>query len=210
MGLPLLHTQRSTDPLSKSPRRSPPPYNSGQEVEVGAAADVRTLDGYSAVVLGGALYMGRWHKDAAAFLKRYRQPLAELPLAIFAMGPATMEEADVAASRQQLDHALEAAPELSPAAVAIFGGVVDPSKLRFPFTRMAASDARDWEAVGRGATTSPRCSPRILPRCRRERRPRSSGQRQRLVRRRVGPLLRSVTLIRHRPAFRGALVRLPS
>ena len=92
--------------------------------------------------------MGRWHKDAAAFLKRYRQPLAELPLAIFAMGPATMEEADVAASRQQLDHALEAAPELSPAAVAIFGGVVDPSKLRFPFTRMAASDARDWEAVG--------------------------------------------------------------
>lgn len=32
-------------------------------------------------------------------------------------------------------------------ATAIFGGVVDPSKLRFPFSRMGASDARDWDAV---------------------------------------------------------------
>jgi menaquinone-dependent protoporphyrinogen oxidase len=117
------------------------------EVEVAPAADVRALDGYRAVVLGGALYMGRWHQDAAGFLKRHRHALQEMPLAVFAMGPKTMAEADVAASRKQLDHALAAVQELTPVAVAIFGGVVDPSKLRFPFKRMPASDARQWDAI---------------------------------------------------------------
>lgn len=120
----------------------------GYEVDVAAAADVWALDDYSAVVLGGALYMGRLHQDAAGFLKRHRDVLKEIPLAVFAMGPKTMAEDDVAASRKQLDHALAAVPELTPVAVAIFGGVVDPSKLRFPFKRMPASDARDWDAIG--------------------------------------------------------------
>jgi menaquinone-dependent protoporphyrinogen oxidase len=122
--------------------------DSGHEVDVAAAADVRALDGYSAVVLGGALYMGRLHQDAAGFLERHRRALEEIPLAVFAMGPKTTAEADVAASRKQLDHALGAVPDLAPVAVAIFGGVVDPSKLRFPFKRMPASDARDWDAIG--------------------------------------------------------------
>jgi menaquinone-dependent protoporphyrinogen oxidase len=121
---------------------------SGHEVDVAAAADVRALDDYSAVVLGGALYMGRLHQDAGGFLKRHRHALRELPLAVFAMGPKTVAEADLVASRKQLDHALAAVPELTPAAVTIFGGVVDPGKLRFPFTRMPASDARDWDAIG--------------------------------------------------------------
>jgi menaquinone-dependent protoporphyrinogen oxidase len=120
----------------------------GHEVDVGPAADVRALDGYSAVVLGGALYMGRYHQDAVRFLKRHRHALDELPLAVFAMGPRTLADAEVASSRKQLDRALEAVPELTPAAVAIFGGAVDPSKLRFPFKRMPASDARDWDAIG--------------------------------------------------------------
>jgi menaquinone-dependent protoporphyrinogen oxidase len=119
----------------------------GYEVDVGAAADMRTIDGYSGVVLGGALYMGHWHKEAVRFLKQHRHALEEIQLAVFAMGPKTLAEADVAASRKQLDDALETVPELTPALVAIFGGVVDPSKLRFPFKRMEASDARDWDAI---------------------------------------------------------------
>jgi menaquinone-dependent protoporphyrinogen oxidase len=121
--------------------------DSGREVDVAAAAYVGELDDYGAVLLGGALYMGRLHQDAAGFLKRHRDALRELPLAVFAMGPKTLAASDVAASRKQLDHALEAYPELTPVAVAVFGGVIDPGKLRFPFTRMPASDARDWDAI---------------------------------------------------------------
>ena len=121
--------------------------NRGHQVDVEPAADVRALDGYSAVVLGGALYVGRYHQDAVRFLKRHADALNGIPLAVFAMGPKTLADAEVSSSRKQLDRALEAVPELTPAAVAIFGGVVDPSKLRFPFTRMPASDARDWDAI---------------------------------------------------------------
>jgi len=87
------------------------------------------------------------HQDARRFLTRHRQALAERPLAVFAMGPRTLGEEDVAESRRQLDHDLAKFRELEPVAVAIFGGVVDPAKLRFPFKRMPASDARDWDAI---------------------------------------------------------------
>ena len=47
----------------------------------------------------------------------------------------------------QLERALAKERELHPVAVTIFGGVVDPAKLRFPLNRMQASDARDWDAI---------------------------------------------------------------
>lgn len=119
----------------------------GYDVDLRPAAEVRTLDGYTAVVLGGAIYTGRWHRAATGFLKRHRGRLATTPLAVFAMGPRTLAPADVVASRIQLDKALAAVPDLEPYAVAIFGGVIDPTGLRFPFSRMPASDARDWTAI---------------------------------------------------------------
>jgi menaquinone-dependent protoporphyrinogen oxidase len=111
------------------------------------AADVHDLDGYDAVVLGGSLYVGRWHRDAVRFLERHREALVSVPLAVFALGPKTLAEAEVADSRAQLEVALSKLPELQPVAVAIFGGVVDPTKLHFPLTRMAASDARNWDEI---------------------------------------------------------------
>jgi menaquinone-dependent protoporphyrinogen oxidase len=120
----------------------------GRAVELCAARDVRAVEPYEGVVLGGALYTGRWHRDARAFLKQHRHALAERPVAVFGMGPRTLAANDVADSRAQLDKALAAVPEVKPLSVAIFGGVVDPTQLRFPFNRMPASDARDWDAIG--------------------------------------------------------------
>lgn len=113
----------------------------GLEVEVAAAGDAGSIEGYDAVVLGGALYTGRLHGDARAFLRRHG---AARPLAVFAMGPKTLAAEEVAQSRAQLEKALGGLESVS---VAIFGGVVDPAKLRFPFSRMPASDARDWDAI---------------------------------------------------------------
>jgi len=120
---------------------------SGHEVDVRAAADVRDLGGYDGVILGGALYMGRWHGDAVGFLERHRHALATIPIAVFARGPHTLADADVAGSRAQLDRGLAKVPDVSPSAVAIFGGVVNPTTLRFPLSKMHASDARDWQAI---------------------------------------------------------------
>jgi menaquinone-dependent protoporphyrinogen oxidase len=121
--------------------------SAGLDVDVTAAADVGLLRGYDAVVLGGALYTGRLHKDARRFLTRHRDALSVRTVAVFALGPKSVEASDVAASRAQLDRSLSKTPEVEPVSVAIFGGVVDPAKLRFPFSRMPACDARDWDAI---------------------------------------------------------------
>jgi menaquinone-dependent protoporphyrinogen oxidase len=119
----------------------------GHGVDVRAADEVRTLDAYSGVVLGGALYTGRWHGDARDFLKRHCDALESMALAVYAMGPKTLDKADVAGSRAQLDAALAKTPNVTPTLVVVFGGVFDPRSLRFPFNRLSASDARDWDAI---------------------------------------------------------------
>ena len=115
---------------------------------VDAVCGVADLSEYGAVVLGGALYMGRWHRGARGFLDRHREALAELPFAVFALGPPSLDKADD--SRAQLQRALDHA-HVTPDAVAIFGGVIDPANLRFPFNRLPKTDERDWRAIERWA-----------------------------------------------------------
>jgi menaquinone-dependent protoporphyrinogen oxidase len=119
----------------------------GLSTTIESAEAVESLDGFRAVVLGGSLYMGRWHKQATRFLHRHRKALATLPVAVFALGPGKDTPEDFAQSRQQLDRALEKEPGVQPRAVAVFGGVVDPDRLRFPFNRMPKADLRDWSAI---------------------------------------------------------------
>jgi menaquinone-dependent protoporphyrinogen oxidase len=120
----------------------------GHEADVRPASEVGTLAPYGAVVIGGALYAGRWHRDARRFLARHRDELASIPVAVFAMGPLKLEPDQIKSSRDQLDHALANEHQLEPVAIAIFGGVIDTSKLRFPLNRcMETSDARDWDAI---------------------------------------------------------------
>jgi menaquinone-dependent protoporphyrinogen oxidase len=118
-----------------------------REVELRRAADVEDLTPYDGVVLGGSLYFGRLHEDVVRFVAKHRRTLSELPVAVFALGPKTAEPQDLAESRAQLDKALRKAPEVVPSSVAVFGGVIDPTKLRFPLSRMSSSDARDCDAI---------------------------------------------------------------
>lgn len=119
----------------------------GLSTKVERAAEIRDLQGFRAVVLGGSIYFGRWHRDARGFLHRHRAALESLPLAVFALGPGKATAEDFAASRKQLDEALAKAEGTVPRAVAVFGGAVDPEKLRFPLSRMAKTDIRDWEQI---------------------------------------------------------------
>jgi menaquinone-dependent protoporphyrinogen oxidase len=119
----------------------------GRDVDVRRAAEVDDLAPYAGVVLGGSFYFGRWHEDAVRFLKSYRGELCRLPVWAFGLGPKTSEPDEISAARPQLDKALGKVPEVTPRSVAVFGGVIDPSKLHFPLNKLPASDARDWDAV---------------------------------------------------------------
>lgn len=127
------------------------------------AAEIRDLDGYRAVVLGGSIYMGRWHRSAHAFLRRHRGALAERPLAVFALGPTERGPIDFESARAQLDSAL-AKHDVKPVLVEVFGGRIDPGRLPFPLSKMPAEDARDWEVIAAWAEALPEAlEPALAP-----------------------------------------------
>ena len=129
-------------------------------VDLQPARDVRTLEGYHAVVLGAPLYMFHLHKDALRFLSRNQKALTGLPVAVFAGGPFGDGDGNQWQEvRKQLDQELAKFPWLKAVAVEVIGGKFDPSMLRFPWNlvpalrRMPASDLRDWDAFRRWAST---------------------------------------------------------
>lgn len=59
----------------------------GMPAEAVPARSVTDVSSYDAVVVGGGLYAGRWHKDARRFVRRHGRELAERPLWLFSSGP---------------------------------------------------------------------------------------------------------------------------
>jgi menaquinone-dependent protoporphyrinogen oxidase len=59
----------------------------GLQVEVKKLRDVNAVDSYDAVVLGSAVYMGNWLKEAREFLDRHADELSQRPTWLFASGP---------------------------------------------------------------------------------------------------------------------------
>jgi menaquinone-dependent protoporphyrinogen oxidase len=127
----------------------------GVSVDCEPIRKVKTIEGYSAVVLGAPLYMFHWHKEALRFLSQHRKTLADhLPLAIFAGGPFGQGDGNEWQEvRAKFDLELAKFPWLTPISVEIVGGKFDPAKLRFPYNlipalkKMPASDLRDWVAI---------------------------------------------------------------
>ncbi|MFF5497396.1 flavodoxin domain-containing protein [Streptomyces aquilus] len=61
------------------------------------AASVANVADYDAVVVGGGLYAGRWHRHARRFVRRHHRALAGKPLWLFSSGPldASASEKDI-------------------------------------------------------------------------------------------------------------------
>ena len=118
------------------------------DVEFGEAREVRSQPGHgpgqarrwTLVVLGAPLYSGRWHRDAHRFLRRHRKELADVPVAVFGMGPRNDDVLAWERSRTQLDRALAKHSWLTPTAVMVFGGVDPPDK-------RPRRDLRDWTKI---------------------------------------------------------------
>jgi len=113
------------------------------DVTVSPAREVRAPVGeHDLVVVGGAIYRGRWHHDAHRFLTRHRKELATVPVAVFGMGPRADTAEAWTRARAQLDRALARHGWLPPVAVTVFGGVDPPTRAGRP-----RRDIRDWDAI---------------------------------------------------------------
>jgi menaquinone-dependent protoporphyrinogen oxidase len=130
----------------------------GLEAEVQRARDVRSLGAYGAVVLGAPLYIGRWPKDARAFLSRHQTALAQRPVAVFSGGALHADEEQWRGVQAQIDKILAQFPWLTPVSVLVVGAKYDPATLNFahgilaklppsPLHNEPAADIRDWDAI---------------------------------------------------------------
>jgi menaquinone-dependent protoporphyrinogen oxidase len=136
----------------------------GIKNELRKAREVRSLDGYGAIILGAPLYMFHWHADALNFLSRLRPALLKRPVAVFVLGPFHDDEKEKQGAREQLDKELAKYPWFKPLDIQIFAGAFDPKKLGFPYSllialpanpmkKMPPSDARNWPEIRSWAAT---------------------------------------------------------
>jgi len=130
----------------------------GLQVKIARVQDPLLVGDYSAVILGGALYMGRLPGEFHHFLAQNRHVLSTLRPWFFVLGPLGTEAKDFDAARKQAEKQLAKHSWLKPAELQIFGGRLDMRTLRFPFSLLrhmpafreqakCAMDVRDWEAI---------------------------------------------------------------
>ncbi len=126
----------------------------GFAVDVRPAGSVQRLDGYDAVVVGGALYAARWHPEARRFVRHHIAALLVRPAWFFSSGPldASAAEKDIAPVRG-LRPLMEQACARGHVTL---GGRLAPDARGFVAGKMARKWAGDWrddEQVRRFAHT---------------------------------------------------------
>lgn len=123
--------------------------DAGLDVETLPPEDVTSLDGYDAVVLGSAIYVGRWMDAARQFVDRHGAALATVPLWLFTSGPigdpplpaGEPEETPLVAERLKAHGHRSFAGRLDRMSLGFFERTVTKA-LRAP-----DGDFREWEAV---------------------------------------------------------------
>jgi menaquinone-dependent protoporphyrinogen oxidase len=122
----------------------------GLEVELAEAAEVTDVAEYEAVVLGSAVYLGRWLEPARELVEAEADALAERPTWLFSSGPIgdppkpeaddAVQIAEIAARVRARDHRL-------------FAGKLDKTTLGFGERavvlafRAPEGDFRDWDEI---------------------------------------------------------------
>jgi len=117
--------------------------------------------GYDAYVIGSAVYMSHWTKEASKFVRRNRTMLATKPVWLFSSGPlGTNKEDPLGRDLFKISESREF-PELKDLIKArehrIFPGALDPNRLtlshkvvrRMPAAMdlMPEGDFRDWKEI---------------------------------------------------------------
>lgn len=114
----------------------------GFRVDVTTARRASGVGRYDAVVVGGALYAFRWHREAKRFVKRNAGELRERPTYLFSSGPLddSAAERDIPPVKglQKLMESVDARGHVT------FGGRLTSDAKGFPASAMAKRNAGDW------------------------------------------------------------------
>jgi len=124
-------------------------------VELSPPDDVRSIDGYDAVIVASAVYAGRWRKGATTFVERFGPALKERAVWLVSSGPLG-EPDDEVPQLPALDELLEAT---GAAGHVWFDGRIERDDLSFAERAIVKAvkapygDFRDWDEVTAWADT---------------------------------------------------------
>ena len=132
--------------------------DAGLTAEVLPVKEVEDPSQYRAVVLGSAIYIGQWRKEAASFVKSHQPALQQVPVWIFSSGPTGEGDAEALVDGWRYPTALEPVIEaIKPRNVAVFHGMIDIDKFNFlekvaiKNVKAPLGDWRNWDAIGKWA-----------------------------------------------------------
>ncbi|MDT7799647.1 MAG: menaquinone-dependent protoporphyrinogen oxidase [Actinomycetota bacterium] len=117
------------------------------QIEVRDASLVTSLEGFDAVVLGSAVYMGHWLEAVTELAGRFTDELRARPVWVFSSGPVGDHPAD------EPGNAADVVMRLGARGHRLFGGKIDRHALHFPERAMVAAlrvedgDYRDWPSI---------------------------------------------------------------
>jgi menaquinone-dependent protoporphyrinogen oxidase len=114
----------------------------GHNVVVEEALAPRRLDGYDAVIVGGALYANLWNAHATRFVERHIDALRRIPVWFFSSGPL-----DESAKKEPIAPTREVAilmERVGAQGHMTFGGRLATDARGFPASAMAKKHAGDW------------------------------------------------------------------
>ena len=131
----------------------------GFNTDVLPADRVSNLSSYKTVILGSAVYMGGWRKEAAKFLKANEKVLAEQLVWLFSSGPTGKGDPVKLTEGWRFPKALQPiADRIQPRDIAVFHGAIHKQKLNFiekwmlNNVKAPLGDFRDWDAITSWAT----------------------------------------------------------
>jgi len=121
----------------------------GLVVDVANVHDVRSVEPYDAIVLGSAIYVRRWRREAVRFLRRNSQELGVRHVWLFhsgPIGPDRNQDQNMPAAVRRTAVQIGAAP-----AVTFAGRLERETAKGFLARRLAtgklAGDSRDWDKI---------------------------------------------------------------
>lgn len=127
----------------------------GMAADVLLIKNIRDVSSYQGVVIGSAIYMGKWMSEALDFVKRNKGSLHQVPVAYFLVcmtlsQPTEKKQAEVLS---YMDPVLKVAPEIRPVGIGTFAGALDYNNLSWLNKKILKSkgtpggDFRDWNAI---------------------------------------------------------------
>lgn len=122
----------------------------GLDVDVNRVQDIRNIMRYDIIVLGSAIYAGRWLRPARQFVYEFAEELANRQIWLFSSGPIGNFLSPDAEKAVQLDLIIAFTKAKDHK---IFAGKLDKSKLNFGERAVIAAvhgkegDFRDWSAI---------------------------------------------------------------